>query len=472
MQKSRQERVRAELWRRGELLWKLHEAQKDIRSVVRNIRGKRAVINCSRRLGKSYYLCSEAIEACQKKPGAMVRYAAPTGKDLRKIVLPLTRQIIQDCPKDIKPEWKSMDSFFKFPNGSEWHLAGCDNGNAENLRGTSADLGIIDEAAFVDDLDYVVKDILMPQLMYNDAGRIIIASTPPKSPAHDFVRYVMEAQTKDAYVHKTIWDNPRLQLKEILEFAEEAGCEVDWETMTITAESTTWKREYLAQIVTEESAAIVPEATEEAMDRVCTDWERPPEFYPIVVGDLGFKDATAILFGYYDFRAAKVIVEDELILFGASSTEIAKGIRAKELELWGKRPVYQRFADGDLIVLQDISTTHGLPINPVKKDNLEAQVNRVRLDIQHDTLRIAPKCKTVRAHTQYGIWDKTRKKFDRSDEFFHFDALAGLIYFCRHAPRDTNPYPWDYRTDIHSQHIPEAQSWQGATQGWKKLSGG
>jgi hypothetical protein len=90
-----------------------------------------------------------------------------------------------------------------FHNGSEIHIAGCDNGNAENLRGHESDLNLIDEAGFIDDLEYVLKDILMPQTL-TTGGRTIISSTPPRTPAHYFQRLCMEAVQSDYYSKFTI----------------------------------------------------------------------------------------------------------------------------------------------------------------------------------------------------------------------------------------------------------------------------
>jgi hypothetical protein len=49
-------------------------------------------------------------------------------------------------------------------NGSEIHLAGTEKGNAEKVRGVSADLCLVDEAGFCDDLDYIIKNILFPTI--------------------------------------------------------------------------------------------------------------------------------------------------------------------------------------------------------------------------------------------------------------------------------------------------------------------
>lgn len=443
------ERSRAikELWRRGELRWKLHAGQIGVYESIAESTERRYVINCSRRIGKTFLVVTIAIETARQKPGAQIRYAAPTGKALKKIVLPIMRVVLRDCPEDMKPEWKASEGVYRFPNGSEIHLAGTDNGNAENLRGTAADLCIVDEAGFIDELDYLVKDILGPQLMYAPKGaKTIIASTPPRSPAHEFTTYLTEAEIKGAYSHRTIYDNPLLTEQEIEEFMEDAGGE----------DSTTWKREYLAQVVADATRAVVPEMKPEIEGLIVQEHKRPAFFNTSTVGDLGFNDATAFLFGYYDFDVAKVVIEDEFLVHSSGSRKISNEIKVREARLWPNRPEPERYADGELITLQDMGE-HGVGISPVRKGpgSLEQGVNEVRKAVQGIQLVIHPRCTHLIAHLKYAIWNKQRTKFAKSDpdEFFHFDALAALVYFLRHVNRD-NPYPDDLAANPHTQFIP------------------
>lgn len=432
----------------------------EIYQKIKSSKQRKFVINCSRRLGKSYLLCVIAMETAMQRPGAQVRFAAATAKALRKIIIPIFRQIISDCPPEIAPEFKSMDSLFQFENGAQIHLAGADKGNADNLRGTAADLCIVDEAGFISELDYLVGDVLAPQLLYAKDGKIIIASTPPESPAHDFVRYLIESEINGACAQKTIFDNPFLTKKDIDIIADECG----------GYDTTRFKREYLAQVVTEETYAVIPEFQDAEKD-IVQEVPRPPMFHFYTVGDLGFKDATAFAIGYYNFEKAKIVIEDEIVLHAPTSRTIAEAIKEKEKALYGVIPVYQRFADGDLITLGDISVEHGVTIGAVKKDVLEAQVNTLRMDVIKRNLIIHPRCKTIINHLKYGIWNKARTGFDRSGEFFHFDALAALIYFVRHVNRHVSPYPKFYNVSLATHHIPP-EMMQNTAGEWGKIRGG
>lgn len=456
-----------ELFRRGQLAWMLKPEQKDIYERIYACTAQKFVINCSRRLGKSYLLCVLADERARKKANCSIKYAAPTQKQVREIVKPLFSKIFLKCPKHLQPKWNNIDSCYIYPNGSKISIAGCDLGKADRLRGTECDLALIDEAGMIEEqLDYIVKDIILPQTLTvkkedNLDGKIILASTPPKSPAHAFVTYIAEAEaSKDKnYVKKTIYDNSSITMETILEYAKESGCVV--EEGKIVKYSTTFRREYLAQVITEESSAICPEFSDETEESIVRVVDRPP-YYDCYLGmDVGLVDYTAVLFGYWDFANARLIIEDEWVANykdGINTSIIAEAIKNKEKELWGSKSPYLRIMDNNLIVCQDLRDLHSLPFFPSDKDDKEAAVNKMRLMMHAGRIVIHPRCTTLRAHLKYGIWDKSRRKFERSGEFGHFDAVDALVYLCRNIDEQKNPYPTGYQGLILNQHhIPPAK---------------
>jgi hypothetical protein len=404
-------------------------------------------------------MATRSLRRCIKEARVEFPFAAPTGKSLRTFILPIFSQIILDCPKDLRPRFNSQDSVWNFKNKSRIRLGGTDNGHEESLRGPKADEAAVEEAGFVEcSLRYLVEDILKPQLLYASSPPCLcLVSTPPLSPAHEYVGYLASAEAKGNLITKTIWDNPRLRLEEVLLIAEEAGCVIDWTKKEIIHESTTWKREYLAQVVTDSNSAIVPEFQDKA-SAIVKEWPRPQFFHRYVVIDTGFIDLTAALFFYHDFRRAKFVFEDEVVIERPTSKDIAEACFRKERELWGEAKPYARWADGDLIVLQDLSSLHGYHVTPVSKDELEAQVNQARLDVLHESIVIDPRCKHLISHTKYGIWDKNRRKFERSEGLGHFDALMAMIYGLRHVNRNINPWPANLGISEYTHFIKEKQN--------------
>ena len=418
-------------WEGGELGYLLHEGQRELTRCFEGSEGRRYVICCSRRYGKSFWLCVLGIMKCLKQPGAHVRYAAPTGTMCKKIVEPHMRKILADCPEDLKPGYKSSVGTWTFPNGAEFVMAGCDLGGAERLRGTATDLGLIDEAGFIDDLKYVYGDILLPQLITTN-GRILMVSTPSKSPAHPFTEYCIKAKLDGVYQHRTIFDAPHIPDEVAAEFIDEVG----------GIESTTARREYLAEVVVDEELAIVPEFYKNEDSIVIDHYDLPSHFDCYTFADFGFNDLTAVGFYVFDFRQGQLIKIGELVFERSNTGDIAPAIKEMERQLWGSKEPMMRVADAPLQQLADLSEMHGLPFALARKDDADAALNGLRISCTNNFLKIVgPACPTTIAHLKHGIWKKNRKDFERSDEFGHFDFVHETIYAVRHVDRSANPFP-------------------------------
>ncbi|CAB4199895.1 Terminase-like family [uncultured Caudovirales phage] len=456
--------ARAELWRRGVLSWKLHGYQLPIYSLVwdyiQNRRHIKHVLNISRRWGKSYTLVLAAIEYAIRNPGSQVRFAAPTGKALRKIIHPAFKTICKDAPDDVKPVWKSQDGFYALPNGSEIHASGCDNQNYENLRGQAAHLAIVDEAGFVDELDYVVNDVLVPQTL-TTKGVVIMSSTPPRTPAHDFYSMAQEAEQAGAYAKRTIFDNTTIDRATLDLYAKEAG----------GYESSTFKREYLCEFVVDSDSQLIPEWNEGYVaDSVPTEYSGYWHKYAAM--DIGVRDGTALVFGHYNFAEARLYIEDEFVLRGQEvrTDNIAKGTAETERRLWNTQKPYRRISDNNnLILLADLGLQHGLHFAPTSKDELHAMVNELRLWVRAGRIRISPKCDHLLGCLRYGVWDDQRKAFARSSVYGHFDGLAALIYLVRNIDQHTNPVPIDHSVSHFTHYIPQDERQSKAQEAFKKV---
>ena len=189
------------LWKKGILKWKLHDLQKKIYEEFHEGNDYITTLLISRQTGKSFMMLILAIETCLQKPNAIVKYACPKQKMVKTILKPIMRQILEDCPIELKPEYKENDKLYVFPNGSEIQMAGTDNQNYDNIRGGKCDLWIVDEAGFCDDLDKVVYSVLQPTTLTTD-GRGILASTPdPDVPEHPFIKEFVEPAKLENRLH-------------------------------------------------------------------------------------------------------------------------------------------------------------------------------------------------------------------------------------------------------------------------------
>jgi hypothetical protein len=476
-----------ELWHRVILTYKLHAVQKQMTASYISQNKEITVIASSRRLGKSFWLCVLAVEQCLKVPNSIVKYVCPKKNMVKTILQPIMTEICKDAPAELKPEFRSNAYIYEFPNGSQIQMAGTDNGHHETLRGSKSELWIVDEAGFCDELTYVVNTILAPTAD-TTGGRGIIASTPSKTSDHEFISdFYYPAELDGSLIKYTVYDNPLLSKADVVKIINRYPLkEKDPEFM----------REYLCLVVNNGDRSIVPEFTPELQEKIVKEVQRPPFFDCYVGMDIGGKDYTVVLFGYYDFMQARLVVEDELV-FGKKGNsrrgnedtgfillpefridDFVKYVNKKEEELW-KHPLsgeikkpYLRIADNNnVIFLNDLLYKHNLQFLPTRKDNRDAAINNMRQMLAEERIIIHPRCKTLIQHLKVGIWAKNKKDFERSAANGHFDAIPALYYLVRNLDEKRNPYPPGYQRDnTHSYYTPQAgKQFTPAQQTWVDL---
>jgi hypothetical protein len=435
-----QAQAREALWRAGILRFLLDSNQQSLYDEFYKCKSRRFVLNCGRRVGKSFLLCVLALEHALRKTGATIIYCAPTKQQAKEIVKKIFPQILEGCPEDIRPEWFAQDRSFEFKNGASIKFGALDAGRSDSLRGSDCHLAIVDEAGFSPShyVEEMVEGVLRPMCLLTKA-KICIASTPAKTPRHKFEQYYVKALEEGSGFHRTIYDNPRLSPEDIAEEIKAAGGE----------ETTYWQREYMARFVIDEDIIAFPEFSQERQEQLVKAMERPPYYDAYTSIDIGIKDATACVFLYYDFRRAAVVIEDESLLHGireVRSDIIADVIKSKEKSLWGDKKPYFRINDYDIgsqLLVNELTAHHDLQFTTGEKDGMEAGVNELRLLIKNNLLFINPRCSNLIAQIAACVWDSKREKFDRIDGYYHFDLVAALILAVRNIRRQHNPYPAD-----------------------------
>lgn len=433
-----------ELWARGRLEWKLHPVQKQMLASFLSQNTEITTIACSRRLGKSYLLCLLAAEKCIQTPNAIVKYVCPRKNMVKTILQPIMQEIFKDCPAEMKPDFKYNDYMYVFPNGSQIQMAGTDNGHHENLRGGKSDLWIVDEAGFCDELKYVVNTILAPTAD-TTGGRGIIASTPSKTTDHDFIEFFLKpAEFKGELIKYTIYDNPLITQDKVQEIIDR---------YPLKEKDPEFRREYLCEVINGGELSIIPEFTEEIQAEVVKELQRPPFYDAYVSMDIGARDLTVVLFGYYDFKNGVIVIEDEISQDGMTMLldVFSRDIKKKEEGLWTNpmsgefHPPYLRVADNNnLIMLNQLTFQYNLQFIPTAKDNKDAAIATLRVKMANKQIFIHPRCKTLIYHLRNGSWTKNKKEFARSPDAGHYDAIDSLIYFVRNVQEHKNPYPAGY----------------------------
>lgn len=425
----------------------------------------------ARQRGKSFAALFDDLMFGTRTPGAIIRYLGQTGDSALAILGPTMDQIMALCPlpKRERPyPYNKNDSLgssseFRWDNGSTLVWSGTDNDTFRRQRGPRSHRITYDEAGFYPKLTEV-EEALNPSLQ-TTGGSPLYISTPSVSPGHPFIERYESAAAMGRAEHETIHDNPRLTPEGVAAIASKEAA-LKGQSVEAFMESTYWRREYLAEVVLDDELAVVPEFPRVKAD-IVVERERPPCFDLYVSGDPGMGDLTGILFAVTDFRRAKLLIEYELLLARANTGVIAEAIfdvlvahygahtvspkGLRQLAPESPRPYCAVFDDSSKRVTADLWEYHRLSASPALKDDSEAAINVMRLEVGGRNVEINPRCVHLIRQLGTAVRAKPGGDMARSKRDGHFDLVAALKYLVRHWDKRHNPYPADFGFDRTTQ---------------------
>lgn len=408
----------------------------------------------SRRFGKTNTVLAYVIEESIRRENIITRWCEPWKNQCREIVMTEMDQIQSQIPVRYRFKWHGTDSYYHCPwNGSRIYLRGMNDDRGESARGPKAHIIVADELGSWREPIYAINEVLLPQLL-TTRGKLIKCGTPPRLLIHQFYTMKKKAMVAGKYIQRLVHDQELVEWDQIEKIVAEMG---GWDSPAV-------RREMLCEEMPDPKFSIIPEWKDEFIQAVPQD-----EFFPFYFKydgiDTGVRDLTVILLAYYDFRLAKLVVIDEIVMNGPQMTteKLAEANRAKEAEHWGiKWETFQkegktrwraiaphhtkirRVSDIDLLFINDMSSLHGLYYEATDKGELEEMVNQVRIWTGAGRILVHPRCEILIDSMRYGVWNEKRKEWERDERLGHFDAIAALMYLLRNVDHRTNPIPMDY----------------------------
>lgn len=444
-----------------------------------------AVWLVGRQRGKSFAALMLALEFAFRTKGAVIRYCALTKDSAIGIVEPILAILLADCPKDIRPRVVSapddeeggvlLRKRLWFPtSGAELVVFGTDAQSFRKGRGPKTHLQLFDECGFYQDLSHV-EQALRPALqttMLAGHGRSLYLSTPPLSPGHPYTTRIRAATGTGRLIHDTFWNNARVDQEAIIH--EEAS--LLGQTREEFMASTYYRREFMAEVVTETEVAACPAWPGVAVE--CTKtWPRPTHFHGYTGHDWGGQtgDPHAALFAYVDFKASKLIVEDEHEEKGIETPTLAERWKAKETAVFGERKwdgtlwgagffekhtralpdflkpavieagpeggtqPFLRVCDNYEQLQRDMLTS-GYAMLTTAKDDKHLMVDNLNALMRQKRIIINPRCKRLLEQLATTIWNKTRSEWVRTPKD-HGDLIDCLVYITRNVFWHHDPFP-------------------------------
>jgi hypothetical protein len=447
--------IAAECWRLGDLGYKRHPGQHQLTEAIRECTATIAVLHAARGYGKTFDALVDCIEFGLRERNRRMVFAAPTREDAKKIVSAVMPMVVDDAPHALKPVWVASDHLFYLPStDSTLIIEGADDDRGNHLRGPHIHKFVGDEVGFWRHALYVIKSVILPQLQRVN-GQARLQSTSPESVGHDFVGLCEEAIRAGSYFKFTVHDNPRLSPEKIQRVAEEVSGKV-WRETSV-------RREFLCEFVTDTARAVIPEFNDERHVGEC---ERP-QYVDCYEGmDLGLVDLTHVLFGFYDFENARLVIEDETCGQYLLTSDVAERIKAKEHQLWGHIPYFGRkdghnrcpwgrYSDNEAQQLYDLSAL-GLSFAPALKTDKEAAINRLRRMFASGKVLIHPRCVSLLHQLRVGIWNERRTDYERLPGAGHLDGVDALIYMARMIDYNRNPVPPMLGVSRASHYVPSS----------------
>lgn len=428
------------------------------------------VAECHRRLGKSFLGLVRAVECCLKAPARVAKIGAPTIKMAADIIEQNMGDLFEECPNEFKPR-RSGDKWYwrnprwgKDARESVLQIVGCDYKKGNLMRGTSVDMVFLDEAGYIEHLEYIRRSVIAPQFDKAEEPEFLIFSTPPEEMSHPFTApggVVEEAIRKGRHIIIRGSDNEDFDEREEQRFLEAAG---------VDKGSIEYLREIECQHISDERKMVVPEFLA-ARDRVLERLQRPSHFYPWVVMDTAWSDYTAVLFAYVDFERQKLCIEDEIWMHYRTLGEIADAVKAKEWELYADcAPLdgvpaidsVRHLADCTELEIQSLARDHGLFFRPVEKYDKFSAIAALRTAIQRDRIRIDPRrAPSLVYQLENAVWNEARTDFKRTKKMGHCDSLMAAVYLNRMVTMDENPFPNPLYVPAREFRVEEPEDWEG-----------
>lgn len=408
------EQARYALWQLGDLSYLYEEGQvileKKLFDMLETAVDDEVILLASRRYGKSFYLMLFLFSQCLKKEGLRTCVVAPSMEDAKKIINPITDDIMNKMPSPHFANRKTSNYVINFYNGSSIVVAGADVG-ASKIRGRGFDIVVCEESAAWKPENYnlFMRNVLKPTLIRSkEKVKIIHATTP--SPTH--IDHPLHALfDKKPTVRLTIYDNPKFDKATIDKIIDDCG----------GVDSHAYRVEYMCQITRNEELTLLPAFDD---NRHVIESIDTRNCYLLASFDSGgTKDRSAYVEAVLTNDQIRVVYSRDWPPM-TPVDDVVNFLRTRK---------YNKII-GDVLGQVEVEyAQRGMYfVHPSKSDfetmlvelNAAFRNNEIAIEFCDENINLIEQC-------QAGMFNNTRKDFGRTEKFGHCDLIAALNYLYR-----------------------------------------
>jgi hypothetical protein len=451
------------------------------------------VDECGRRYGKTAQWLIRDVNAAIRRPGARGLIACAYQKNIGEIIVPLTKVLFRDAPPGYFPEYRGThgadhECLIIPATESIIKLVGVDV-HPKAIRGQWLDFCHLSEAAFIRNLRELVTSDIMP--MFQDrpwAWMALESSTALTRDCEFNTEFREDAKKRGTYRKHTIRDNTHLTEEQIAKEERRSGGKG----------TANCQRELYCEEAREEKLMVVPEFDVARHVKPANQNAMPAHAHCYVSMDPGEQDPLGIIWGFYDFQRAKLVIQRSFAKSNCRTGEAAQVIKETEAELWGTKhrgmpenmrrdnavraqPLltiadavrtagglvweppaaaltywdhganqflpnpYKRVSDIDARMVGDLAVEHSVNFEKTAKDDQYAQESALRHAFAMDWIEIWEPEGHLARQLESGMWQLDthgrRRDWMTTPSLGHLDCVAALIYLWRNLQREKNPAP-------------------------------
>jgi hypothetical protein len=387
--------------------------------------------------GKSSWLLGSALEFVDV-PGYSAILFRRKYTDLRQpgALIPRSHEWL----KGTDAHWRGDNMEWAFPSGAVLKFGYMDGAmDHENYQGAEFQFVGFDESGQMETSQMTYMQTRTRRLLGSEVPIRFRYTANPGGRAHDWLvqQFMLSMDPNWVFVPSLARDNPGLDVVDYVRRLDAISDPV----LRAQMRDGDWG-------AVDRSGLVCPEWAPEVEAACLNPDYGPPAYFTVYVGaDPGSTDLFVLLWAFFDFVNARLVVVDERWFRNPRTEEV--GDAAVEVERQhfaeakaaGRIDAFQRFTDIDHRFVADLKAKPWhLNFAPTQKTDHDLWERQLRTAIRQGRITIHPRCELL-LRTLRHARRKDNGDYERTEGTGHADAWAALLYLYRNVNWQRNPFP-------------------------------